>query len=183
MATETTMSARPTGITITASLWIVVGVFMLFSAVMGGLLYWIMRPMDMPGMQAGELPPEFIIMNRVFQNFGVFVGIQCIVALVGIWAGIDLLRLKGWARSAIEVLCWLGVVWTIGFAGYWVYMWISMTGEAPRGAGPIGTFQLMGAIMGVFGMLIFAVPLGMMIRYLRGNQVREAIARATPAGV
>ena len=100
--------------------------------------------------------------------------VQCAIAVIAIWAGIDLLRLKAWARSAIETLCWLGVVWTVGFGIYWVYMWISMTGQTPSGAVPPGgdSFQVMGAVMGVVGMLMFAVPLGIMIRYLRGSEVR-----------
>ncbi len=174
---NTTSPTRPTGVTITAWLWIVVGAFMIFSAVMGGLAYSVMRQLDKPGVTGGNVPPGFELMNFMFQNFGAVLAVQCVVAVVAIWAGIDLLRLKAWARSAIEALCWLGVLWTVGFGIYWLYMWISMTGQMPSGAVPGGgdTFQVMGLVMGVVGMLMFAIPLGIMIRYLRGREVRGAI--------
>ena len=123
------------------------------------------------------MPAGFGLMNLMLQNVGAVLTVQCLVAVVAIWAGIDLLRLKAWARSAIEALCWVGVLWTIGFGIYWVYMWISMTGQMPRGAMPDSgdTFQMMGAVMGVIGTLVFAIPLGIMIRYLRGGEVRSAI--------
>jgi len=174
---NTTSSTRPTGIKITAWLWIVAGAFMIFSAVMGGFAYSMMRQMDKPGIPGGEAPAGFGLMNLMFQNVGAVLAVQCVIAVVAIWAGIDLLRLKAWARSAIEALCWLGVLWTVGFGIYWVYMWISMTGQMPSGPAPAGgdTFQVMGVVMGVIGMLMFAIPLGIMIRYLRGREVRGAI--------
>ena len=184
MAMDTSMSAisraRPTGITITAWLWIVVGALMLFSAVMGGFAYSMMQQAGKPGMPGGGFPPEFAMMNLLFRNFGAVLAVQCAVALIAIWAGIDLLRLKAWARSAIEALSWVGVIWTLGFGIYWAYMWISMTGQMPKDAAPPGmdTFQVMGAVMGVVAMLMFAVPLVLMIRYLRGSEARGAITRA-----
>lgn len=164
-------SARPTGITITGWLWVVIGAFMLFSALMGGLGYSMMRQ---PGIHGADLPREFALMDFVFQNFGVLVAVQSVIAVIALWAGIDLLRLKAWARSAVEVLSWLGLVWTVGFGIYWVYMWVSMTGQAS--AGPDAS-QWMGAAMGAVVTLVFAIPLVIMIRYLRGNEARQAMSR------
>jgi len=168
---STDQSARPTGITVTGWVWVVIGAFMLFSALMGGLGYLMMRQ---PGMQGADLLREFALMNLVFQNFGVLVAVQCVIAVAALWAGIDLLRLKAWARSAVEVLSWLGLLWTVGFGVYWIYMWTSMTGQAPAEA---DAFQLMGAVMGTVVTLVFAVPLAIMIRYLRSNEVRQAMSR------
>lgn len=145
---------------------------MLFSALMGGLGYSMMRQ---PGMHGADLPREFALMNLVFQNFGVLVAVQCVIAVAALWAGIELLRLKAWARSAVEVLSWLGLLWTVGFGIYWVYMWVSMTGQAPADA---GSFQVMGAAMGIVVTLIFAVPLAIMIRYLRSHEARQAMLRS-----
>lgn len=173
----TDSSARPTGITIIGWLWLVIGAFMLFSALMGGLGYSMMRQ---PGMQsAADLPREFALMNWVFQNFAALVAVQCVIAVVALWAGIDLLRLKAWARSAVEVLCWVGVIWTLGFGIYWVYMWISMAGQAPAAA---DASRWIGAAMGAVVTLVFAVPLAIMIRYLRGNEARQAMSRSAVTG-
>lgn len=168
--------ARPTGITVTAWVWIGGGVLMLLSAAMAGLSYSMSVHMGPP--DAKGFPPEFALMNLLFRNFAVLIVLQCVVALVAIWAGVDLLRLKAWARSAVEVLSWLGLVWTVGFGAYWVYMWLSMTGQAPAGA---DMFQMMGAAMGVVVTFAFAVPLVIMIRYLRGHEARQAVLRSASA--
>jgi hypothetical protein len=183
ISVNTTSSTRPMGITITSWLWIVAGAFITFGAVMGGVAYSLMRQTDKPGIQGSDAPAGFWLMNLMLQNFGAVLAAQFVIAVVAICAGIDLLRLKSWARSAIEALCWLGVLWTIGFGIYWVYMWISMSSQMPSGAVPAGgnTFQVMGVVMGIVATLMFAIPLGIMIRYLRGHEVRGAIAGHTPA--
>lgn len=175
-------STRPTGLTITAWVWIALGVFMILAAVMGGLAYSTMRQME-PGIPGPGMPREFALMTFVFQNFGVLLVLQFAIAVIAISAGVALLRLRGWGRGAIEALSWLAVVYTVGFGVYWVYMWTSMTGSMPQaaGSGSGDTFQVMGAVMGIVGTAVFAVPLGIMIWYLRSTEVRQAISRANTA--
>ena len=168
---------RPTGITITAWLWIVMGGLMIFSAVMGGVTYAMMGNMSLPPSSSTEMPAGFaVMMNFIFQYFGVLLLLQGIVAVVAIWAGVSLLRLKQWARTAIEVLSWIAFLYTVGFGIFWVYMWISMTGQVMAGSAPgnVDSFQVIGAVMGVIVSAVFAVPLWIMIRYLRGVEARTA---------
>ncbi len=126
------------------------------------------------------MPAGFAMMNSIFQYFGVLLLLQGIVAVVAIWAGVSLLRLKQWARTTIEVLSWVAFLYTVGFGIFWVYMWVPMTGQVPTHGAPVNaeSFQLMGAVMGVIVTAVFAVPLWIMIRYLRGAEVRAAIASA-----
>lgn len=174
---------RPTGITITAWLWIVMGGLMIFSAVMGGFAYTLMGTMGPTSSSSTEKLAGFAVMNSIFQYFGVLLLLQGIVALVAIWAGVSLLRLKQWARTTIEVLSWIAFFYTVGFGIFWVYMWVSMTGQVPARGAPVNvdSFQLMGAVMGVVVTAVFAVPLWIMIRYLRGAEARAAISNAHQA--
>lgn len=171
---------RPTGITITAWLWIVMGSLMIFSAVMGGFAYTMMGNMSLPPSSSSEMPAGFAVMNSIFQYFGVLLLLQGTVAVVAVWAGVSLLRLRQWARTAIEVLSWIAFLYTVGFGFFWVYMWVSMTGQVPAGSAPVNvdSFQVMGAVMGVIVTAVFAVPLWIMIRYLRGAEARSAITNA-----
>jgi hypothetical protein len=177
---ELAIVKRPTGITITAWLWIAMGGLMILSAVMSGFAYNMMGKMGAPPPPSVEMPAGFALMNSVFQNFGVLLLLQGIVAVVAIWAGVSLLRLKQWARTTIEVLSWLALFYTVGFGIFWIYMWVSMTGQVPTHGAPrsADSFQLMGAVMGVIVTAVFAVPLWIMIRYLRGAEARSAIANA-----
>jgi hypothetical protein len=171
---------RPTGITITAWLWIVMGGLMILSALMGGFAYTTigkMRPLLPPST---DMPAGSSVMNSIFQYFGLLLLLQGIVAVLAIWAGVSLLRLKQWARTTIEVLSWIALLYTVGFGIFWVYTWVAMTSQVPTHGAPVDpvSFRLMGAVMGVVVTAIFAVPLWIMIRYLRGAEVHMAITDA-----
>jgi hypothetical protein len=174
---------RPTGVTVTAWLWIVMGGFMVFSAIMGGFAYMMMRQMGAPPAIPPGMPAGLEMMNAVFRHFGALLAVQAIVAALSVWAGIALLQLKAWARAAIEALSWLALLYSVGFGIYWVYLWIAITGQMPAGNAPVDTalFQVMGVAIGVIITAAFVVPLWIMIRYLRGNEMRAAIAAARQA--
>jgi hypothetical protein len=169
---------RPTGITITAWLWIVIGALMLLSSVMAGFAYSTMRSMNMP--PPSEVESGFAAMDFFFRNFLLVLGAQGVLSFVAVCAGIALLRLRSWGRTAIYVLSWIAFLYTVGFGVFWLYMWISMTGQATSARAQVGaaSFQWMGAAMGAIITAVFAAPLWVMIRYLRGIEVRTAIANA-----
>lgn len=168
---------RPTGITITAWLWIATGGLMIFSGVMAGFAYAVAGLMGQPPTEPADIPSELMLMNIIFRYFGVFVVVQLIVAALALWSGIGLLKLKAWARTAIEALSWLALVYCLAFGVFWVYTWVSVAGQVPPSAGApvdLDAFQFMGAIMGLVVTAMFTVPLWFMIRYLRGAEARAA---------
>lgn len=175
---------RPTGITVTAWLWIVTGGFTVFGGLLGGFAYSMMGQMGQPPAFPSDMPGGFVLMTAAFQYFGVLLVLQTVVAILAVWAGIALLQLKAWARTAVEALSWLSLVCCVGFGIFWIYLWVSMTGRMPKTAAPvdIGMFQMLGAAMGAVVTVAFAVPLWIMIRYLRGTEVRTAIANARRPG-
>jgi TRAP-type C4-dicarboxylate transport system permease small subunit len=184
MVMDQMITRRPTGITITAWLWIVMGVLMALSGLMGVFAYSMMQQMGSPPMPS-DAPAGYVPMNKMFQYFGALLVAQTVAAILAVSAGIALLYLKAWARTTLEILSWLAFLYCVGFGIFWVYTWISMTGHAPTGETPFdtSTFQIMGAVMGLVVILVFAAPLWIMIRYLRGNEVRTAISSAKSARV
>jgi hypothetical protein len=180
---DQTTVQRPTGITVTAWVWIVTGVLMLLASVMGGFAYTMMRELGLPPGMPHDLPAEFALMGVLHRHFGVLLAVQAIVSVLAIWAGIALLGLRAWARTTIEVLSWLAFAYCIGFGILWGYLWVSITGQLPASEMPVdmGTIRLIGAVMGIVVVTIFAIPLWIMIRYLRGADVRKAIADARRA--
>ena len=178
--TDDARITRPTGITIIAWLWIATGVLMGLSAAMGGLAYSIMQ--DAPKLDS-NLPSEFGLLGFVLENIGLLIALQCVVVLISIWAGASLLRLRAWAKVAIEGLSWLGLLYIVGFGVYWLSVWFSIGGRMSGDSGESGLdmVQTIGAVTGVVVTLTFAVPLGVMVWYLRGREVRDAIAQAERA--
>lgn len=166
----TVRSSRPAGITVIAWLWIVIGSLMIFSAVMGGIAYSMMPGAEGPGLPA-EVALRMAPMNLLLQNFLLVISVQFAIAVLAVWSGVGLLRQHGWARSLVEGLSWLGLLWTVGVGGYWVYMWTSVTSQTSGS----DMFHVMGAAMGAFGTLTLAVPLGIMIWYLRSDEARKAV--------
>jgi hypothetical protein len=104
------------------------------------------------------------------EKFG-FAAVVLVMAVIGLWAGIGLLRLRAWARIAIQVFCWLyGIVIVAGlvmklaapfsFSGKVDYTASSWMGLADFG------FQAFVQIIVVF----------VVLRYLRGPEARAAVA-------
>jgi len=110
-------------------------------------------------------------MPVIFKYFPLLAVIQMGVAMAGLVAGINFLKLRAWSRNALEILTWVLLLFLVGFGIYWEFGWFSMTsGHGPRG------FNVMGAVMGVVIIGIYGVPLGIMVKYLRGDKIKNAIA-------
>jgi hypothetical protein len=151
---------RPTCVTVIGWAWIIIGSLMFISAVIS-LFSLVM----ISGMARND--PE---MPLTFKLFPVFAIIQIGAATLGIISGINFLKLKSWARNVLEVLTWILFIFILGFMIFWIFSWISMSPDD----GPPG-FETMGIVMGVVITGIYVVPLGVMLKYLRGPKVKYAI--------
>lgn len=171
---------RPTGVTVTAWLWIVSGALMAVSGLMGAFAYSALQRVETyPGFPANA-SSGLGVATTMLEYFDLLLVAQTMVAILALWAGIALLQLKAWARTTIEALSWLGLLYCLGFGVAWIYLWVSMTSRMPRGQIPVdpATLEMIGAVAGVVITALFAIPLYLMIRYLRGTEVRAAVAKA-----
>ncbi len=151
---------RPTCVTVIGWAWIIIGGLMCFAAVMGSLGSVIIGQMS-------EDDPEVPFIVRIFPFIAVA---QIGVGALGLVSGVNFLKLKSASRTVLEVLSWLLLLFVIGFGIFWMHGWLSMTFDhAPTG------FGLMGAIMGVVITVIYVIPLAIMLKYLRGDKVRNAM--------
>lgn len=155
------LEKRPTCVTVIGWAWIIVGGLMILSATMSLFTLGMIRNM---ALDEPDLP-------FIFKKFELIVIIQIGVGLLGLISGINFLMLKAWARNVLEGLTWMLLVFVLGFTVFWVFTWVSMTSRHD----PPG-FGIMGAAMGVVFMAIYAVPLGIMLKYMRGRKVRNAVS-------
>jgi tellurite resistance protein TehA-like permease len=114
-----------------------------------------------------EAAPEVSILSILFPVLAL---LQAGFGLFGLWSGIHFLKLEPWSRTALEVLTWVLLVFVVAFGIFWLFMWIWMARNAPSLA-----FTVMGAVMGTCITALYAVPLGIMLKYLRGEKVRNAM--------
>jgi hypothetical protein len=169
----------PTGIKVIAWTWIITAALLGASAVLGLMMQSVMDQVTAnsdvpPGVAALAAPGEYTAVATV---------LQLVLAALALWSGIALLRLRAWARLAVEILCWLALAWTIGFGIFFIYVWNTIAGEMAQEAGiPMDQNILQGAGLGagIVLTLVFAVPFLLMIRYLRGARARAATAPSTP---
>jgi hypothetical protein len=151
---------RPTCVTVIGWAWIIIGGLMCLSAIMALFSSVMIREMS-------QTDPNIPFIFKIFPILAI---VQVCIAVIGLISGINFLKLKAWSRSTLEILTWLFLIFILGFMIYWVFNWVSMSsGHGPRG------FGVMGAVMGVVITGIYGVPLGIMLKYLRGPKVRNAI--------
>ena len=113
---------------------------------------------------------------KAFEYFHLLALVQLVISALLIAASGALLKCRAWGRTVVEVLNWALLLYALSFGTYWIYMWTSLTSaaQAPgRGTPPPG-FQAFGVIAGIINIVVFAVPLGLSIYYLRSKTVREA---------
>jgi uncharacterized protein YneF (UPF0154 family) len=171
---------RPTAITVIGWIFIVTAILMIFSGGIAFIAFSYMKQIaeEMPPI-AQELPNQFRVMRIIFQNFGILALLQVAFAVFVLMASLYFLQLRRWARSALEIVAWLGLVYVVGFGIFWVASWINITSSFPASQVPSGLspmFNIIGAIMGGVVTVIWAVPLVIIIIFLRGKTIKDAVS-------
>lgn len=160
---------RPTSVTAIGWVWIALGGFMIFTSCMAFFIF-----LAMWGVLSEEPAiPDFVKYYPVLCVANIFLGAAALVS------AINFLKLKAWARTVLEVVNWIVLVFLIGFMGVWVFFWNFLTSSAPDV--PEG-FTSMGIAGGVFVLLFYGVPVVIAIKCLRGSTVKEAIRTAEQDG-
>lgn len=156
---------RPTCVTVIGWAWAILGVLMCVAAVMA-FFGWCFILTDISNTHTRNQQNAPVM----FWAFPLaFVG-QIVVASLGIVAGINFLRLRSWSRGVLEVLTWLLLIFDVGFGLFWVAGWIVITSrDSPL------AFSIMGSVIGTVSIVIYGIPLGFMLKYLRGDTVRNAM--------
>ncbi len=173
---------RPTAVSVIAWTWIITGGFAVVSGIMSLLIFAAMPTLQSELSHAPGMPQGVGLMTSMFRYFGWLVVAQLVLAAVAIVAGIQFLQLRPWSRTALEMLSWISLIYVVGFGVFWVSTWSTMTGQFAQQGAPfdVETLRIVGLAVGIFITLAFAIPLAIMIKYLRGKVIREAMLPGTP---
>ncbi|HEY7113230.1 MAG TPA: hypothetical protein VIA45_09900 [Thermoanaerobaculia bacterium] len=158
---------RPRAVTVIGWVWIVYAAVKLFGGVWGLLVWRLGGVHDFlakPGLPAMSPMTYF---EKYLGGFGIAVGAQIIFASAVLAAASALLRLRPWARTAIEILCWLGLCYVTLFALGWLWAWRLTSLDASR-----QRFVGLSIALGV--LVVLALAFVSMIRALRREEVRGA---------
>jgi len=159
----TVNSQRPTSVTVIGWFWIVVGGMMCIGAIfaLSGLLRIQRGTVD---LTQGE--------KQFFKLMMLPATGELAAGLVAIVSAIHFLRLRYWARTVLEVLTWLVLASTGGFA---VLFFGSFGGFGPfEGFGPLdSSFVVLSAVI----LVTYAAPFAVVLYHLRTDKLKNALRR------
>lgn len=134
----------------------VIGAFQIASGLFGVVLLMALRPV----LQTVSEPPAPLVFSVL--TYGMPAGLA--LGLAVMVSGIGLARLERWARALTEGLAWFFGVFIFGFAFFFA-------GALPPLPSPMGIF-VVGFV--VISVLVWLIPVGLAIRWLRKTAVRQA---------
>jgi hypothetical protein len=173
---------KPTGIVVIAWTWIITGAYMIVSSMMSLASSSFVSQIPLMFGVPEEAGPGFGLVMNIIHHFAFLAAVQIVMAVVITISGVGLLYLRPWGRGAVEFLCWLSL---LGMAGSFIagmFMWSAMTRQLPLDETSLninmGSLRIGAFMIGTILALACAIPLGVMIKYLRGEVVRNAIEQA-----
>ncbi len=152
---------RPTAVSVVGWFWIIVGGFIVLTGV---------------GAFLGEQPPASLVDDVarkypvhawVMRYYSLLLLLLSGFGLLAVFFGIGFLRLRKWARTALEVISWLALTGVVAIA---IGM-VTMTFNHLK----IG-FLLFTMAFVLIGTAFYWVPLGLVLRALRSKKVRDAVS-------
>jgi hypothetical protein len=171
---------RPKTVTIIGRVWLVVAVLSLCRVLVNLAVWKVLQP-DAPSLFGGIVAqsPRHWLLRPLFEHLTALMAVQAVWwAAVGLSA-VQLLRLRPWARAAIQGVCGVLLLYAALFAVFWAKLWLTMpargAASAPApGAHQYRTFALAGGLA-----LCAAIATGLvaMIVSLRSAAVRFAFRR------
>jgi len=159
---------RPTSITVVGWIFMAVAIFLLLFA----SLQLLSTPADLL-LRPGADTPHAVEMRTSLRRMAlvgrIWAGAQGAASLFVIVAALFFLRLKAWARAALEVVSWLWFALVMGFGGLWLSGWARVTVNMS------GRWMPYGLAAGLLYLAIPVVPTVVILKFLRGARIRQAL--------
>lgn len=164
----------PVAVKVIGCLFIAVAGFKIIGAGMGFLAFSSLAKManGIPQMSSGSGAA-----SNPFQYFGLWIGVQILIGVFVIVAAIQFLRLRAWARTTLEVVSWIGLAYSIGTSIMAIFSFSNLIGSAADagfGNAPSALGSMAVTMTAVY-MVLFSVPLIVIIWFLRGETIRDAV--------
>lgn len=161
--------------------WIVLAVVLMLKALVNLLTVTVLRTTAPTLLQAmSERLANGPFSRWLIQNAGVvFVAQAFSWLLVGLCAW-SFLRLRPWARVAMQVICCLGLCYGWALAVLWIKLW-QKTGLASAGAELTEARRSVALFAGLAVWILFGAVLAVWLGLLRSSRVRGAFTPARPS--
>jgi hypothetical protein len=166
---------RPKAVTIIGRLWLVVAVFSLCKVLVNLAIWKVLQP-DAPSLFGGvaaESPGQWLL-RPLFGHLTMLMTAQALWwAAVGVSA-FALLRLRPWARLAIQGVCCVLLVYAVGFGVFWGAVWPTLPARGAAITALGASYRTLALIGGLTVCAGVSAGLIAMIVLLRAPGVRAA---------
>jgi hypothetical protein len=168
--------ARPRIVTAIGRIWLVGGIFCLAIAVVDVIVWVALRP-AMPTIlgYAEQKAPGIRVLGPYFEHYAAIKSIEAMLAATVIVFAYQFLKMRAWARAALEAASWFYLVYVLSLLGVSYSLQLLGTIQGVSESGPRAVGRLVGSL-GV-GVLIAGALIWMIVA-LRGRKVRAAFAVA-----
>jgi hypothetical protein len=166
---------RPRAVTVIGRLWLVLAVLFLCKAVVN-LAIWTVLQSDAPSLIGEALAnaPKLSFMRPLLSHItAVIIGQGLWWIFVGV-AAFGLLRLRPWARVAIQGVCGLLFVYFLGFETFWTVVWPTLPSQSARAVALGTSYRALALIASLSVGAAVGAGLIWMIFLLRAPRVRAA---------
>ena len=167
---------RPRAVTVIGWVWLVAAVLFLLRSLLDLVIWKMLQPAAPSLFAAAERQsPQMSFLRPLFEHLTTVKIIEAVAAAAVVVVASQFLRLRAWARVAVQAVCWLTLGYVVSFAVLWVGIWTHMTAE-PAGSPMSSSYshRTIGLVGGIAVCLFFAAGLVAMIALLRSSRVRTA---------
>ena len=173
---EQDRSPRPRAVSIIGWIWLVAAALRFLNALLG-LLVWKVGGMDRLAFlrfQAEGVRIRIAGMETFVKHADAILGAQIVVAGAVVWLAVELLRMKPWARPAMQAVAGAGILLTVGIAVYVYSATANMAGAEGEKADQVRIAGLAAAaLITVLGSAFFGITIWVLSR----PAVRRAFAK------
>jgi len=156
----------PVSVTVIGWLAIIVAVLLLLAGGRGLFAYSALNPPPIDPYST-EQP---VTAAALFLKHGLQPVLQLSFSIFLLVAAPQFLQLRRWARNALEVACWLGMVGILADQVVELVGWIS------RGSDQAGSYYTVGVVSAILTLVIWLVPVAVVVYFLRGKVIRKAVS-------
>jgi hypothetical protein len=175
------MPDRPQAVSRIGWGWLVFGAILLVRSLLDLVVWRVLAP-AVPSFISllDATRPENRLVRRIVDHLVAYKAIEAVFAAVVILVASQFLRLRPWARPALQILCGVVTVYVLAFAAFGAWLWPRLESQRarPTAAEATGSGLVLGLVI-VLVILAIAWLLVRMIRRMSSAAVREAFRAQT----
>lgn len=123
-----------------------------------------------------DIPNSFQLLISFLPQISAFLILQTTFAVFLLIVSIYFLKLHTWARTVLEVICWLAIISSLLFTIIWIIAWPTITTQLSSLSefdSVIPKINIYNVIAYSLLLVIWILPLIFVIKYIRNKQTRQ----------